>query len=611
MDSGTRAPVLRASSPARSAATRCPSSSRGCSRSTTRWAPARAATASARSSFFDPKRVVAFPTCRSPPARSRAGTGATSSTSRCCRASRSTTASTSSSRSRSCPKRVQNVDPARLGRARRSRFRYLGERGRKHDARARVRRHPAEPRAALSRDRLGRGARGAGEVPATRSPARSATARGCGARRATSRSARRNGAIYEISALPLRAALEFFERARARRARSRRSPTRSCSEIVNRAAVPDQRRPRLPGARPPRRHAVGRRGAAHPPRHPDRLGPDRRDVRARRAVDRPAPARQRAPDRHAASTCATSATRVIVVEHDEDAIRAADHVVDMGPGAGEHGGQRGRAGHAAARSRRTPESLTGQYLSGTRAASPLPALRHRADPKRQLTHRRRARQQPEERRPSSMPVGPVRLRDRRLGLGQVDAGQRHAVRRGGAHSSTAAHAEPAPHDAIDGLEHFDKVINVDQSPIGRTPRSQPGHLHRPVHADPRAVRRGAGRRASAATAPGRFSFNVKGGRCEACQGDGVIKVEMHFLPDVYVPCDVCHGQRYNRETLEIHYKGKNIHEVLEHDGRGGARVLQRGAGASRASCRRCSTSASATSRSARARPRCRAARRSA
>jgi excinuclease ABC subunit A len=132
---------------------------------------------------------------------------------------------------------------------------------------------------------------------------------------------------------------------------------------------------------------------------------------------------------------------------------------------------------------------------------------------------------------------------------------------------------------IEGLEHFDKVINVDQSPIGRTPR-QPGHLHRPVHADPRAVRRGAGG-ARARLRPGRFSFNVKGGRCEACQGDGMIKVEMHFLPDVYVPCDVCHGKRYNRETLEVQYKGKNIAEVLDMTVEEARELLQRRAGVAR------------------------------
>ena len=171
-------------------------------------------------------------------------------------------------------------------------------------------------------------------------------------------------------------------------------------------------------------------------------------------------------------------------------------------------------------------------------------------------------------------------------------------------------AEPAPFAEMHGIEHFDKVISVDQSPIGRTPRSNPATytgLFTPIRelfAQVKEAReRGYG--------PGRFSFNVKGGRCEACQGDGLIKVEMHFLPDVYVPCDVCHGQRYNRETLEIQYKGKNIHDVLSMTVEQAYRVLRAGAGRSRASSRRCSTSAWATSRSASRRRRCRAARRSA
>ena len=190
----------------------------------------------------------------------------------------------------------------------------------------------------------------------------------------------------------------------------------------------------------------------------------------------------------------------------------------------------------------------------------MPSHRLRADPRARPDDHRRHRQQPARRHAQSA-GRVVRLRDRRVGLRQVDAHQRHAVSRGGARISTAARPSPRRSDEMDGLEYFDKVISVDQSPIGRTPRSNPATytgLFTPIRelfAQVKEAReRGYG--------PGRFSFNVKGGRCEACQGDGLIKVEMHFLPDVYVPCDVCHGQRYNRETLEIRYKDRNIHEVL-------------------------------------------------
>ena len=249
---------------------------------------------------------------------------------------------------------------------------------------------------------------------------------------------------------------------------------------------------------------------------------------------------------------------VIVVEHDEDAINAADYVVDMGPGAGEHGGQVVAQG-TPDDIRRAPHSLTGQYLAGHRQI-PIPA---QAAP--------RGRRQASSRSPAPpattcksvtlrLPVGLFVCVTGVSGSGKstlINDTLYHAVAR---HLYDSAE-EPAPFAEIEGLEHFDKVISVDQSPIGRTPRSNPATytgLFTPIRelfAQVKEAReRGYG--------PGRFSFNVKGGRCEACQGDGLIKVEMHFLPDVYVPCDVCHGQRYNRETLEIRYKGKNIHEVL-------------------------------------------------
>jgi excinuclease ABC subunit A len=248
---------------------------------------------------------------------------------------------------------------------------------------------------------------------------------------------------------------------------------------------------------------------------------------------------------------------VIVVEHDQEAILAADHVVDMGPGAGEHGGQIVAQG--------TPEeicraahSLTGQYLVGHRQI-PMPEHRHRADPKRVLTIVG-ATGNNLKGVTLKLPVGLFVCVTGVSGSGKstlINDTLYHAVAR---HLYGSA-AEPAPFEEIHGLEFYDKVISVDQSPIGRTPRSNPATytgLFTPIRelfAQVKEAReRGYG--------PGRFSFNVKGGRCEACQGDGLIKVEMHFLPDVYVPCDVCHGQRYNRETLEVQYKGKNIHDVL-------------------------------------------------
>jgi excinuclease ABC subunit A len=248
---------------------------------------------------------------------------------------------------------------------------------------------------------------------------------------------------------------------------------------------------------------------------------------------------------------------VIVVEHDQDAILTADYVVDMGPGAGEHGGQVVAQG-TPEDIRRAPHSLTGQYLAGHRQI-PTPERRHAADPERMLTITG-ASGNNLQKVALALPVGLFVSVTGVSGSGKstlVNDTLYHAVAR---HLYDSAE-EPAPYEEITGLEHFDKVINVDQSPIGRTPRSNPATytgLFTPIRelfAQVKEAReRGYG--------PGRFSFNVKGGRCEACQGDGLIKVEMHFLPDVYVPCDVCHGQRYNRETLEIRYKDRNIHDVL-------------------------------------------------
>jgi excinuclease ABC subunit A len=247
---------------------------------------------------------------------------------------------------------------------------------------------------------------------------------------------------------------------------------------------------------------------------------------------------------------------VLVVEHDEDMIRASDHVIDIGPGAGVHGGRVVAQG-TPAEVEANLNSLTGAYLAG-----------------------RERIEVPEKRIPVSdrflkiigatgnnlqsvtaeIPVGLLTCVTGVSGSGKstlINDTLHHAV----AHHIYKSNAEPAPHKSIEGLEHFDKVISVDQSPIGRTPRSNPATytgLFTPI----RELFAGVPASRERGYEAGRFSFNVKGGRCETCEGDGVLKVEMHFLPDVYVPCDVCHGKRYNRETLDIRYKGKNIHEVL-------------------------------------------------
>jgi len=249
---------------------------------------------------------------------------------------------------------------------------------------------------------------------------------------------------------------------------------------------------------------------------------------------------------------------VIVVEHDEDAIRSADHVVDMGPGAGVHGGRVVAQG-TPAEIVKNPASLTGQYLSGKRRIHG-PDFRTTADPKRQLSVRG-ATGNNLKRIDIDIPVGLLTCVTGVSGSGKSTLINDTLFQVAAAALNGAA-TTPAPHAAIEGLDLFDKVVDIDQAPIGRTPRSNPATytgLFTPI----RDLFAGTQEARSRGYQPGRFSFNVKGGRCEACQGDGVIKVEMHFLPDIYVPCDVCKGKRYNRETLDIHYKGKSIHEVLE------------------------------------------------
>jgi len=249
---------------------------------------------------------------------------------------------------------------------------------------------------------------------------------------------------------------------------------------------------------------------------------------------------------------------VIVVEHDAEAIRSADHVVDMGLGAGEHGGNVIAQGTPQDIVRH-PESLTGQYLSGRRRIE-VPALRHRVNPKRQLVVSG-ARGNNLKGISVGIPVGLFVCVTGVSGSGKSTL-INDTVYAAVAKALNDSAIEPAAFEAMQGVEQFDKIVNVDQSPIGRTPRSNPATytgLFAPIRdlfaGVPEARARGYG--------AGRFSFNVKGGRCEACQGDGVLKVEMHFLPDIYVPCDVCHGERYNRETLDVRYRGRNVHEVLQ------------------------------------------------
>ena len=249
---------------------------------------------------------------------------------------------------------------------------------------------------------------------------------------------------------------------------------------------------------------------------------------------------------------------VLVVEHDEEAILTADHVIDMGPGAGVHGGRivsQGRPAEIMA----DAESLTGRYLCGAEEI-PLPEMRRPTRGSRVLRVCGATGNNLKS-VTAEIPVGTLTCITGVSGGGKstftIETLYKAAARR--LHNAADA---PAPHDRIEGLQHFDKVIDIDQSPIGRTPRSNPATYtgaFQPIRdwfaGLPEAKARGYG--------PGRFSFNVKGGRCEACQGDGLIKIEMHFLPDVYVTCDVCHGRRYNRETLEILFKGKSISDVLE------------------------------------------------
>lgn len=250
---------------------------------------------------------------------------------------------------------------------------------------------------------------------------------------------------------------------------------------------------------------------------------------------------------------------VLVVEHDEDAIRAADHIIDIGVGAGIHGGRiiaEGTAAEIAA----NPDSLTGKYLSGELSIA-VPTERHQPNPEQQLTLKGASGNNLQQ-VTLNLPLGLLTCITGVSGSGKSTLINRTLMPLAATQLNGATTLTAAPFQAIIGLQQLDKMVDIDQSPIGRTPRSNPATytgLFTPIRElfaqTPEARARGY--------AAGRFSFNVKGGRCEACEGDGVIKVAMHFLPDMYVPCDACHGKRYNRETLEVHYKGKNISDVLQ------------------------------------------------
>ena len=249
---------------------------------------------------------------------------------------------------------------------------------------------------------------------------------------------------------------------------------------------------------------------------------------------------------------------VIVVEHDEDAIKAADYIIDIGPGAGVHGGEIVAMGDSDAITS-NPKSVTGQFLSGERGIR-VPKKRHKSKGKSLDILGAKANNLTGI--DATIPVGLFTCITGVSGSGKSSLINGILYPAAATALNKASTLKPAAHKVINGLEHFDKCIDINQSPIGRTPRSNPA-TYTGIFTPVRELFAGTQEARSRGYTPGRFSFNVKGGRCEACQGDGVTKVEMHFLPDIYVPCDVCKGKRYNRETLDITFKGKNIHQVLD------------------------------------------------
>jgi excinuclease ABC subunit A len=363
-------------------------------------------------------------------------------------------------------------------------------------------------------------------------------------------------AIYEVAATPLRDTLAFFENLKLTGAK-REIADRIIKEIVSRLRFLNN--VGLDYLSLERSADTLSGGEAQRIRLASQIGSGLTGVMY--VLDEPSIGlHQRDNDRliHTLQHLRDIGNTVLVVEHDEDAIRCADYIVDMGLGAGVHGGEVIAQGPLAD-ILRNKKSLTAKYLNGAFEIA-VPKRRTAADPEREFIITG-ATGNNLKNVTLTLPVGLLTCVTGVSGSGKstlVNDTLYHAAAR----HLYGSQAEPAPYESISGLEHFDKVISVDQAPIGRTPRSNPATytgLFTPIRdlfaEMPTAKERGY--------SAGRFSFNVKGGRCEACQGDGVIKVEMHFLPDVYVPCDVCHGKRYNRETLEVQYKGKNIHEVLE------------------------------------------------
>jgi excinuclease ABC subunit A len=363
-------------------------------------------------------------------------------------------------------------------------------------------------------------------------------------------------AIYQVAAMPLRGTLEFFETLKLKGAK-KEIAERIIREIISRLKFLnnvgleylslDRSADTLSG------------GEAQRIRLASQIGSGLTGVMY--VLDEPSIGlHQRDNDRLIATLkhLRDIGNTVLVVEHDEDAIRCADHVVDMGLGAGVHGGEVIAHGTLADILKHR-ESLTAQYLNGSLSIA-VPEQRIKPDQSKQLIISG-ARGNNLKAVDFELPVGLLTCVTGVSGSGKSSL-VNDTLYRVLARHLYGSQAEPSEYDKVTGLEHFDKVISVDQAPIGRTPRSNPATytgLFTPIRelfsTVPQAKERGY--------AAGRFSFNVKGGRCESCQGDGVLKVEMHFLPDVYVPCDVCHGKRYNRETLEVQYKDKNITDVLE------------------------------------------------